>query len=172
MPIGSGNKLILAFVTLMIGAVLIGTIATNTQATTTYSRSESESDTIQVWLGAKVNENVTNTLTQVPTGWKLNDCPITDWTIKAGNGTPLRSGTDYVAQESYGNFSMKNNSVTLGSIPKTNTTLSTYNYCGDDYLNSSWGRTVLNLIGGFFAIGLLLVSVALFFDVAKENGII
>ena len=39
-------------------------------------------------------------------------------------------------------------------------------------MNLSWGRTGINLVPGFFAIALLLVSVGLFWSIARDNGII
>jgi hypothetical protein len=53
-----------------------------------------------------------------------------------------------------------------------NLTYVNYQYCPDDYINVSWGRSVIRYAVGFFAIGLLLVSVGLFYSVARDAGIV
>ena len=47
-----------------------------------------------------------------------------------------------------------------------------YTYCGDDYMNIAWGRSILNLVAGFFALGILGVGIGLFYSIAKDAGII
>jgi len=114
-----------------------------------------------------VNSSVTLSIAQIPTGWKANDCPIN--TIVLTNGTTtITQNTDYTY--SAGNINLLGsliNNLTSGTSYKA-----TYDYCADDYLNSSWGRTTLNLIAGFFALALLIISVGLFYSVAQDTGMI
>ena len=53
-----------------------------------------------------------------------------------------------------------------------NDTYISYAYCGDNYLNSAWGRTVLNLVAGFFALALLGIGIGTFYSIAKDANII
>jgi len=166
------NKLILAFVTLIVGAVLIGSIAGNTQDTTTLNLANSEvhAMTASALGDNHVNETAIYTVTYPPTTWKINDCPLTNFVLKNVSGTTLTLTTDYTVTPSTGKYQLVNSTATVAGL-RSNNTYVTYNYCGDDYLNSSWGRTVLNLVAGFFAIAMLMVSLALFYGVAKDTGL-
>lgn len=170
--LGTTGKLIAAFVTLLIGAVLIGSIATEGQAKTTYSREVDEGVAV-TWHASTVNSSTDFRVAKYPTTWEIADCPLTTLSMKAGNGTPMTLTTDYtVTSYVTGQFRLVNNSNTYAAIPKTNTTLVSYNYCADDYMNSTWGRTVLNLVPGFFALAILGASLLLFYSVAKDYDII
>jgi hypothetical protein len=117
----------------------------------------------------QINITLSNyTIANVPNGWKLDDCLVSG--IVYGNSTD-----DYTLDTDYkfynpGTLQILNSTNTDGGT--TNTTLLDYTYCADDYLNSQWQRTVTNLVPGFFAITLLLISVGLFYQVAKNEGII
>ena len=177
----SSQKLILAFVALILGAVLIGVIATQSLDVTAVNNVYNESHNLDSCVaynassdtGYDVNESNSAcnvTVSNNPTGWKTNDCPLTSVTINNGTSGELTSGTDYTLYASTGLVQMLDSATTKNL--SGNDTFAYYSYCGDDYLNSSWGRSVLNLVGGFFAIALLLLSVGLFFDIAKDYGII
>ena len=166
----AGNKLILAFVTLIIGVVLIGTIATQGNAVTEKTNVAGESTSFTPLVNTTINETETLSLTNAPTGWKVDDCPITNLVLSNGSDA-LTVTTDYVFTAASGTFTLKDTAA-VRALNDTNATISSYTYCADDYLNLSWGRTMIDLVGGFFAIGLLLVSVGLFYSVAKEQGII
>jgi hypothetical protein len=93
--------------------------------------------------------------------------------MKNSSGASFTVTTDYVLTASTGTYKLVNSATALATLPTANNnTYATYNYCSDDYLNSSWGRTVLNLVAGFFAIAILLTSIALFYSVGKDTGII
>jgi hypothetical protein len=176
MSLSTAQKLILAFVTLMLGVVLIGTIASNGLAVTekTYVADETSSFATARIYGAANNIDETNasanvTVTNAPTGWKVQDCPLTS--VAVGNSsTDFTLDTDYHLYASSGIVHLKNTTNWINT--PGNSTYIDYRYCGDGYLNLSWGRTLLNLIGGFFAIAILLVSVGLFYSVAKDANII
>lgn len=115
-----------------------------------------------------INETLEFTVTNNPTGWKSEDCPLTNF-VYGNSTTDYTLTTDYLVTLSTGVFTLKNTTTTISG---TNSTLADYTYCADDYLNSSWQRTVLNLVPGFFAIALLLIAVGLFYSVGKSEGVI
>lgn len=168
---GTTGKLVAAFVTLLIGVILIGTVATE---------GLDKTDTIQITdeavdissartLQGDINATIEFTIANPPEGtWKQEDCPITSFVI--GNSSEdYTVTTDYVFYTAYGNFSLVNSTTTRDG---TNSTLVDYYYCGDDYMNLTWGRTGIDLIPGFFALAILLTSVGLFYSVGKDYGII
>lgn len=182
MPIDATNKLVLAFVTLIIGLVLVGVVAGETQNRTTTLR-----DNNQEWAasgttepsGAFPNESLAFVVNNPPSTWKEVDsgqnCWITSFLLKNITGAAVLNfteDTDYNLDANNGTWYWLNTSTVRNHINSTNSTFADYSYCGDDYLNQSWGRTVLNLTPGFFAIALLLVSVGLFYSVAKDYQII
>ena len=174
---GTGLKIIIGFIALLIGVVLIGTLATESLARTSYLTVSGESEAYTI-TGDCPNVATVHTVTNNPTDWKTQDCPISSLVVvnASTGGTALTETTDYTLTASAGTFLLKNSTATrlLVSSNKgaTNTTYLSYSYCGDDYLNSSWGRTAVNMVPGFFAIALLLIAVGLFYGVAKENGIV
>lgn len=166
----TANKLILAFVTLIIGAVLIGSIATQGLAVTGKTSVVNEAidiTTARLTDAGSINTSKTFTVTNNPTSWKVNDCPLT--TVVYGNSSDdYALTTDYTVDLSTGVITLVNSSAVVYG---TNDTLVDYVYCGDDYMNLGWGRTLINLVSGFFAIAMLMISVGLFFSIAKDNGI-
>lgn len=172
--ISGTNKLILAFVTLILGAVLIGTISSegNDKTTVTIVGPENISIASGVLTGRNFNATVTYTIANPPTSWKVDDCPITNFQLYNTSGIQATESTNYAFTASTGKFNVVNNSATQLLFNGTNITTAYYNYCSDDYLNSSWGRNMVNLVSGFFALVILGISVGLFWSVAKENGIL
>ena len=171
MALSSTSKLVLAFVTLILGAVLIGTISTQALAV---SEKAASSDTI-AFVPSGINLiNITEplTVTNNPTSWKTTDCPLTNFAIANSSGTALTLTTDYTVTASTGVFLLKNSSASAALIQApANNTYVTYNYCDDEYLNLGWGRTLIKLVAVFFALALLAISVGLFYSIAKDNGI-
>ena len=174
------QKLLLAFVTLILGIVFVGVIATNAltvTAKTIVSGESTDLATLVCIIGADVSVDETSsdcniTATNAPTSWKTIDCPLTSVVVynnSAENYTALTEGTDYNEFASSGIIQMLNTTDTDGG--DVNTTYINYIYCKDGYMNLGWGRSITNLIAGFFAIALLLVSVGLFYDVAKDTGL-
>lgn len=169
------NKLIAAFVLLILGVSLIGTVASQALTVTDKKVITNEADNIATARAAGINQinesspNSNITVTNAPTGWKQTDCILTSVTF-GNSSTDWTAGTDYVSYPALGIISLRNTTATNTSI--TNTTNVDYTYCGDDYLNSSWGRTTLLLVGGFFALVILAGSLWLFYGVGKDTGII
>jgi len=168
------NYIVLAFVFLIIGVALIGQVAINTENATDKTTVVDEAiDLSGVVLNPleQVNESASNfTVTFPPTGWKVTECALTS--VGYGNSTgDYTLDTDYELYPAQGIIHVLN-TTTTASINGGNNTLIDYTYCPDDYLNSSWGRTVLDLIPGFFALALLGVALWLFYMVFRENKII
>ena len=163
------NKLILAFITLIVGLVFISQISILGNSATSKTSVADESHTI-VKNVTDINTTYVYTINNPPTGWKTTDCPITSVTLSNSSGTAFTITTDYIFNAANGTFLLKNSSAVL--LTADNLTYVDYIYCTDDYLNLSWGRTFINLIPGFFALALLLVSIGLFWSVAKDYGIV
>ena len=176
------NYLILAFVFLIIGVALIGSIATNINATVDKLDVNYESHDISAAMyndsasGWQVNESLAAsyfTVTNYPAGWKVVDCPLITVTVENssdGTYTAAILDTDYTLVESTGVIHVLNTTTT--DEEDFNTTYVSYTYCADDYLNSSWGRAVLTTVPGFFALALLGVALWLFYNVFSSVGLI
>ena len=107
----------------------------------------------------------------IPTGWKLTDCPISTFSMTNLSGYDMISGTDYDFVSTTGVLNFLN-TATSNNSGMSNTTYASYDYCQDGYLNIAWGRSIMNLIAGFFALAILGLGLGLFYSVAKDAGII
>jgi len=173
------NYLVMAFVFLIIGVALIGSIAAQVNAKTDKTVVVEESHDLTgcvVPIGGDllfgVDESAAAckiTVTNAPTNWKVADCPLTSVTV--GNASlDFTDGTEYNLLASSGVVQMLN--VTATQFGYVNTTLVSYTYCGDDYINSSWGRSVLLTVPGFFALALLGVALWMFYMVFASTGLL
>jgi hypothetical protein len=166
----TASKLILAFVTIIVGLMLLGQIATSTNGITSKSGAVLESHSLTATSDSdSINTTAIYTVTYPPTGWETTDCPLTSFSIKNSSGNALTLTTDYTVTLTAGTYLLKNTTATKGLLnaPGNNSYVG-YSYCGDSYMNSEWGRGVLTLVPGFFAIALMLVGVALFYSVYKD----
>jgi archaellum component FlaG (FlaF/FlaG flagellin family) len=168
--LGSSQKLLYAFVTLIVGALLVGVVASSAIDVTDKAYA---TETINLASARQNDYNIADnssasnfTVTNVPTTWKIADCPITNFVYNNGT-TAFVLDTDYTFSTTTGRLHVIN--TTRTSRNNVNATTAYYNYCSDDYMNSTWSRSALNLVGGFFALALLMVSVGLFFSVYKEQ---
>ena len=167
MAIGMINKLILAFVILIVGVVLISPLASSVWDITSKT---STTDTIDVSSARLPGNNIDNTVTFTVSNPPISDeCPLTDYSISNSSTTFIET-TDYVFTASDGTFILENSTNWIDN--PENATLVTYVYCSDGYIYSGWGNTILNLVPGFFALAILLVSVALFYSISREIGIL
>jgi len=173
------GKLVLAFVTLLLGVVLIGVIATQQLAVTDRTAITSEVHNVLPTIAtgrnsSDINATITYTLTNAPTGWQLADsCPVTNFALANSSGTAFTDTTDYVVDLDAGTYTLVNSATAIATLPvANNNTYASYQYCADDYMNLSWGRTVINLIAGFFAIALLMTALGLFYSIAKDTGML
>ena len=177
------NKFILAFLSILIGVALIGTLATSTLAVTDKTIVYDETFDLETLgcihnygAGGQINgtadADCNITVANAPSGWKINDCPIASVVVEntsAGTYTALTEGTDYNEFTTSGIIQMLNTSST--DAGDFNNTYLSYNYCGDDYLNSSWGRTTLLVTIGLFAFALLGIGRWLFYSMLKDTGV-
>jgi hypothetical protein len=175
MAVSSSQKLILAFVTLILGAILIATAAgLANDVTQKVSVRESQVVTM-VPGGGGINETINYTVANPPVGWQVQDCPLAGYSLTNKSGTTFTEATDWAFTTTTGVWRMLNTSANLadlGLADGANLTYVTYTYCPVDYVNSSFGRSGISIMIGLFAIAILLVSVGLFYSIAKENGII
>ena len=176
------NNLVIGFVAILLGVVLLGAIATGVLAVTDKEIVYDEQfdlvalTCVNATAGGIYNNTFAPcnlTVANAPTvgTWKEDDCPIASVVVtntSAGTYAALTSGTDYILYASAGIIDMEN---TTSTQTFTNDTYITYSYCGDDYLNQAWSRTVLNLIAGFFALAVMGVGIGLFYSVYKDAGI-
>ena len=168
------SKLVLAFFTLILGIVLIGSIAESSNLVTNKLIIAGETlDISAAVYGATgtINASEVLTIANYPSGWKTGDCPITSFVMRNQTGVELAVTTNYVFTASTGTLTLVNDESLNGTSATSNDTSIDYVYCGDGYINIAWGRTILNLVAGFFALALLGVSLALFYGVAKDAGI-
>jgi len=172
------NFLVLAFVFLIIGVVLIGPVASNvndrTEKVTILNETLDISAARIPGFILSINESYPFTITNYPDDWKILDCPITDFVFRNQTQVDTIVTTDYIFFPANGTLLLMNSSAYHigGTLQVINTTTMDYVYCADDYLNSSWGRSVLNTVPGFFALALLGISLWLFYSVFASVGII
>lgn len=171
--------LLTAFVMILIGVSLIGTTAGETQRVTTYTGvvSNEVHKVLSPYASGRNNTHINTatiyTVTNAPTGWKTESCPLKEFVLTNSTGAVLEETTGYAITLSTGKYTLTNDAGTVEWLPTSNNnTYASYKYCADDYVVAGWTRTVLNLVPGFFAIALLLVGVGLAFSVLKAEGII
>ena len=177
------NYLVLAFVFLIVGVALISSISANIN--TRIDKTVVYDETFDLDALGCVNEtgggmlngtddaNCNITMANAPSSWKTLDCPLSSVSIAnttAGTYAALTASTDYNLFPAIGVIQMLNTAST--DAGDFNTTYVTYAHCEDDYLNSSWGRSVLGTVPGFFALALLGVSLWLFYAVFKSTNLI
>lgn len=166
-------------VAVLLGIILVQIISTQT-VVTTQTKTVTETHNLysngcyqvpgQVNVSTDADCNLT--IVNIPTGWKVNDCPLSSIAVTNNAGTGLTLDTDYYLFSTTGIVQMLNTSATnFTALGPTNNTKITYTYCGDDYINQSWGRNVLNLVPGFFVLAILIGAAFVIFWILKEQGI-
>lgn len=166
------NKLLLAFITIIIGVVFLVQIATSTVAVT---GTTTETETIDISAARLAGNNINETYQIIPTrvaeslsGWRstTSGCQESDLLGDAvftnASGDALTITTDYVIGTGY--FTLVNSTTVHYS---TNQTLVTIDYCDDNYV-SGWGGNIMNLVPGFIALALMAIGIALFYSVYRD----
>jgi len=168
-------KIIVGFFMIILGVVLIASVANSSDAVT--SKVNIVNETIDLSTardegGNGINITSSNyTVTNAPTSWKVTECPISG--VLYGNATAdWASGTDYNFYAASGILQVLNSTITGTESIGTNDTYVDYTYCPDSYVNIAWGRSVLNLVAGFFALAIMGLGLGLFYSVAKDAGVI
>ena len=155
---------------------LIGVLSTKVNTSTSLTTVTNETFDISVFKNlvnvSDINTTYTKNLTNVyeTTDWQYNDCPMAVTSLAMDNGTLAVVTTNYIVGTN-GEINLTSSAL-WWTQTMNNETLITYTYCADEYLDTQWNRTVIRIIPGFFAIALLMASLALFYSVAKETGII
>lgn len=148
-----------AFIVTMIAIAFLTSIVGQTNNVTEKLNSVNETTdlTTSCYSAGVVDESSNDcniTVNNNPTSWKCEDCPITNVIVADSTGTELVLDTDYELYDSIGVVKMLNtvdtNETNLGDV------LVSYTYCGDNYVNSSWGRSILGINIGMFAIAILI----------------
>lgn len=184
------SLLLAAFILIILGASLIVVIADQERAiTTTLSTFNETIDVSTVRQGAVADALATyswDITARTAIGnvyapntkdeWK-NDYGACAITVTAGELTNLTGtyalvdGTDYnLTTDGYVAFF--NSSLAWNATIGSNSTLISYTHCPDDYIAIGWHRSVLFLVPGFFALGILGAGIALFYGVMKKEGIL
>jgi len=167
--------LVVAFMSLIVGVGLLGVVAQEGLAKTTTLYVANETIDIanardDAGGNATLNQTIQFTITNAPTGWKITECPISNFDLRNQSGQTMTVNIDYYFTANSGLLNLTN--VEILNSTSSNTTAVNYNYCGDDYIVSAWQRTVLNLVPGFFALALLGISLGLFYVVLKNEGLL
>jgi len=170
--------LISAFVAILLGVVLVNIIAEQANSKTSLLGAPSETISIASSRGpanAEINatQNINYTLTYSNTGdrsWRQDNsfCYITNAVFKNSSGATLTSATDYVLNTKAGTVYFLQTAPVNQSY-KSNSTTATYQYCPNDVIGESWGRSVTNMIAGFFALGILGVGIFLVIRLTKDE---
>ena len=170
----STQVFITTFVVALLALAFIGSIATQTNVATTKLTTTDEAYNltgIGCYSAGQVNESKTQCaikVTNAPTSWEQEDCPLTSVVVTNTTGTALTLDTDYTLSASTGVVTMKNTTST--NLTKMgNNVLIDYTYCGSGYLNSSWGRSILGVNVGLYAIAILIVVVAAVYILLKRK---
>ena len=164
------SKIVIGFFMIIVGLALIVSVANSSAAVTLKTNIVNEAvdiTTARLSTGC-INESTVFTVTNYPSGWKVNDCPLTSF-VYGNSSTDYTLTTDYIPTLSAGTFTLVNTSTVVDG---TNATLVDYTYCQDGYMNLAWGRSILNLVAGFFALAILGLGLGMFYSVAKDAGII
>jgi hypothetical protein len=173
--------IISAVVAILLGAIFVGIIAhegSNVTTKTSYAQvlSIPRNNTAN-----GVNSSVKFHLTH---GCAMN---ASDWRSDAGCNLEVVSLIN-VSGYSYnsGNFTFNTANADCGTnvsgdliflnssqlvAQESNLTLITYLACPDTYVSQSWGRTIMNMVPGFFALAILAGIVYLIFVIARSEGI-
>ena len=168
--------LLVGFVALIIAVSLVTPLAQegNKVTTKTVVTDEAVSATSAL-IGPQFNVTVNlGPVANVPTSWKIKDCPLTITKVTNVTKTAnLAETTDYTLSSTTGVLNMVNSTTNQESfgVGTNNNTYITYSYCPDVYLTADWARTSINTTMGFFALGCFLTSVGMFYAVAKRNGL-
>ena len=168
----SVSKIVIGFFMIILGLALIVSVADSSALVTTKLNVVNETIDISSARNASGGINITAsnfTIANVPTGWKVDECPISSVTY--GNNSE-----DYTLSTDYNFYAASGIVQVLPSAESNdnndNDTFIDYTYCPDAYVNVAWGRSVLNLVAGFFALAILGLGLGLFYSVAKDAGII
>jgi len=172
-------KIVIGFFMIILGVVLIASVANSSDLVV--SQISTVNETIDIGSArnetaaadwADINSSVTLYIANVPSGWRIADCIISGVAMRNEAGTALVRNTDYNFTESTGGLWFMNTTNVVQGGAEVNVTSIDYTRCPLEYLNIAWGRSVLNLVAGFFALAIMGLGIGLFYSVAKDAGIV
>lgn len=102
------------------------------------------------------------------TGWRADnsECIVQTITFKNQTGGTITNGTDYI----YSNAGTLTLLQTTNINGTGNVTTASFSYCPDGY-QTGFGRTIMNMIPGFFALALLGIAIMLVIWVMRKQGL-
>jgi len=170
------NKTVMILVTLAIAIILVGaliaSISDETQKKTTKT---TVTETVNIAPARLADNNINATYyfhldhgCPHATSWRNDlgsECEISNDGIQNSTGGTLSDPTDVVfvsngtvcSGYASGDLHFVNSTGLVNTA--SNTTTVTYSYCASDYMSSSWGKSLLNLVPGLLAVGLLVAVV-------------
>lgn len=163
-------------VLLILAAVFITSIADQTAVNIQRTSILNESHNLDSCVinaedgGWNVSTDCTITPIYAPTGWKQEDCQLESIVVYNGTGTAVTLTTDYTVTSTTGIIQLIDTSA-LVNLTGNNTYID-YDYCGDNYVSSSWGRKVLGVNVGIYAVAILIAAalvVYLLFNKKEED---
>ena len=114
------------------------------------------------FLGAQLNASVNlGPVANVPTGWKITKCPLSNIVVTNATGSVLTVTTDYTLSPTTGVLNLKNTTTTqLAFKGVNNNTLVDYSYCLDGYNTDSGSRGIAQIIGIMTVLSLVVFVIA------------
>lgn len=156
------GEIVVIIMMIFVGLALIQEIfniqATLTTKTTITDESLTCSTQNACWVGTLRNGTYLYTITNYPTDWQLDDCPITSFVITNSSGSTTSAwveNTDYTFNAKNGTYYILNTAKTNITTQRNNITLVDYTYCQDGYNKDSGSRGIAGIIGLFTAMALL-----------------
>lgn len=95
-------------------------------------------------------------VTQAPSGWKVDRCPLENVVVTNASGTALTLTTDYTFNTATGVLNLKNTTATELGFVVNNNSLIDYTYCPDGYAPDVSSRSIAELIGLFAVLALVV----------------
>lgn len=115
-------------------------------------------DTTAAKLGEDYNVTVNlGPVANVPTGWKIEECPLSGITVTNATGTALTVTTDYTLNVTTGVLNVLNTTATRNAFGPNNNSIVTYSFCEDGYNKDSGSRGIAGTIGLFAVIALFII---------------
>jgi hypothetical protein len=172
--------LISAFVAILIGIVAVSIIAGNvvnkTDLTYVTENVDISSQVITNDPSNIANGRVNLSTHSLYDSFRTDypECEVTTIIFKNQSGTTMSSPTQYNftkgTSTAKGYIVLANSNSSYWAATTSNITTAYYGYCADDYI-PGWSGTVMDLIPGFFALGILIAGVFVMFWIFKKEGI-
>jgi len=165
----------------LMGAIFVGVVASSTAERTVQTKITETVDFTAAKNGSgAINETYYFHLNKgcpYADGWRIDaGCAITNYGVKNSSGATLTSGTDYTfvpdgtTCSGYASGDLRFLGTALMNATVVNTTTIEYSYCQDGYVYG-WSGTILKMVPGFLALGLLIAIAFLIFYVLRAEGV-